>query len=247
MMARFDDPLLTHRLALCANLAHIQGSKQNIRRVQRRIGRGWKGAQLDMVRSLDGAEFVVRFIANQRTTSKHAAISLLPSCAPSLGRRNEIAIALGICPMKSEIRPNVAFSQNRFEYSQYLPIDAVPSMSSSSIGLLTGSEKNFMMTLNDFCVCQPLPREGPKPLRSSRPLRPLFWWVSGAQTGKRQTDSESSSEELRALLYVLQILFWNQMSSRFCMFHAPPHGSTHQASQHRCCRARHDWRFLRGP
>ena len=72
----FDDRLLyKNRWALCADLAHIQGSKQNTR-VHRQIGRGWKGAQLEMVRGKgNGAEFVFR-LANQRTTSKHVAISL---------------------------------------------------------------------------------------------------------------------------------------------------------------------------
>ena len=46
----FDDRFLyQNRWALCADLAHIQGSKQNTR-VDRQIGRGWKGAQLEMVR-----------------------------------------------------------------------------------------------------------------------------------------------------------------------------------------------------
>lgn len=46
----FDDRFLyQNRWALCADLAHIQGSKQNTR-MHRQIGRGWKGAQLEMVR-----------------------------------------------------------------------------------------------------------------------------------------------------------------------------------------------------
>ena len=44
---------------------------------------------------------------------------ILSSCAPSLGRQIEIEIVLKleICRMKSEIMQNLAFEQNRFEYS----------------------------------------------------------------------------------------------------------------------------------